>query len=547
MKKLFLFFALIAWSFALFASETRGKFAFDPAKPQTVSDTKSEAAFYNYFKAEVDKGNFVLKSTDLHSLTGIEHSRYDQVCCGLRVWGGEIIVHIWNGKFLSYDGEYFKIPKIDIEPKISISEIVGMLEDYFDIKGLREDPTQTQLVIYPLNDHEFRLAYELHVKNMEGKLFNETVLVDAENGTVFLHFTNIIQDELTIGTGEGQHGDTLKFPTTLDQSQYYLMDLAAARPFVQKTFDAKYSHPSTVYVSASADNTWPSDNIVNIHTYIGYAYDFYFITLELKGLNGNNRPLDAFGHVFSKAEGLYDNAFWHSDPNSLYGVGLYFLEPYRTTEDNGAAIDVVGHEYSHAVTHYHAQLKYLYESGALDESFSDIMGTAIEYAFQPEGQGYNEADWYNGEDANRTFSYSRCRCLSDPNVNSQLKNAGFPPKWWLPDPCHISQKIPTLYDSYGYVIDNGNVHFNCTIFPHAFYLLAHGGTNKISGISVEGIGLNKAITIFYNAWVHHMISTTNFLGAANALLKSSFEIYGGSSGEYNQTINAIRAIGYIVK
>src|SRR4030042_3451554 len=79
MRKFFIFLALIAWSFALFASETRGKFAFDPAKPQTVSDTKSEAAFYNYFKAEVGKGTFVLKSTDLHPLTGIEHSRSDQV------------------------------------------------------------------------------------------------------------------------------------------------------------------------------------------------------------------------------------------------------------------------------------------------------------------------------------------------------------------------------------------------------------------------------------------------------------------------------------
>jgi thermolysin len=319
-----------------------------------------------------------------------------------------------------------------------------------------------------------------------------------------------------------------------------------ARPFVQKTFDAEYSFPSTVYLPASADNTWPRDNIVNIHTYIGYAYDFYFITLGLKGVNGNNRPLSAFGHVFSKSRELYDNAFWNPNTNYLYGVGLYFLEPYQTTQDNGAAIDVVGHEYSHAVTYYHAELRYLFESGALSESFSDIMGTAIEFAFQPEGEGYNEADWYHGEDRNPTFSYSECRCQSDPNVNSQLKNGGLPHKWWLPDPCHLSQQIPP-YSPYGYIWDNGGVHLNCTIFPHAFYLLAHGGTNKISGVSVEGIGLNKAITIFYSAWVHHMISTTNFLGAANALLKSSYEIYGGSSAEYEQTVNAIRAIGYIVK
>jgi len=546
MKKALLFLTLVAWSFALFAGETRGKVAVDPSRPQAVEDRNSEAMFTRHFKAELEKGNFVLKSTDVHSLTGIEHSRYDQLYCGLRVWGGEIIVHVRNGEFLSHDGQYFNIPKMDTEPKISIPEAMESLESYFKIKGLSEDPAYTELVIYPLDDKEFRLAYELRIRNAEDKIFNETVLVDAENGTVFLHFPNVIQDELTIGHGEGQHGDHLKFPTTFTNSQYYLMDSAAVRPFVQKTFDAEHSHPGTVYASASADNTWPSDNIVNIHAYIGYAYDFYSITLGLRGVNGNNRALNAFGHVFSKSEGLYDNAFWNPDAHWLYGVGLYFLDPYHTTEDTGAAIDIVGHEYSHAVTHYHAGLKYLNESGALNESFSDVMGTAIEYTFQPEGQGYNLADWYNGEDGNRTFSYSRCRCQSNPNVNSQLKNAGFPQRWWLPDPCHIKQKILPFTHN-GYLVDNGGVHLNCTIFPHAFYLLAHGGTNKISGIRVEGIGLSKALSIFYDAWVHHMVSTTNFLGAANALLKSAFEIYGGSSAEYAQTVNAVRAIGYTVK
>jgi thermolysin len=323
-----------------------------------------------------------------------------------------------------------------------------------------------------------------------------------------------------------------------------MVDLAVARPFVQRTYDAKHQFGAAISQSSSSTNTWASDNIVNVNTYIGYTYDFYYATFGLKGPNNANMPLTSFAHIYSVSQGLYDNAYWQMD-TSGYGQGMYFEDPYNGNKDYGAALDVCAHELSHAVTSFHSNLTYYGESGALNESFSDIMGTACEWFFQPAGTGYNMADWVNGEDAGPTFTYDKCRRQDNPNLNSQLKDAGYSSAYWYPDPAHIAQKVPTLYSG-STAIDNGGVHLNMTIFPHAFYLLAHGGVNPYSGLTVSAIGLAAAERIFYDAWINRMTSSTTFLQAAQALLNSAYYLYGSSSNEYAQTIAAIRAIGYTV-
>ena len=79
-----------------------------------------------------------------------------------------------------------------------------------------------------------------------------------------------------------------------------------------------------------------------------------------------------------------------------------------------------------------------------------------------------------------------------------------------------------------------------------FYLLAAGGTNPVSNLTVGSIGLEAATKIFYDAFVNRMTSSTNFLGAANALLASAYSLYGSASNEYSQMKSALRAIGYTV-
>ncbi|MCX6575711.1 MAG: M4 family metallopeptidase [Candidatus Aminicenantes bacterium] len=544
MRKFFAFIAVVLLSSNLFGMRVGMMQVVDPARPRSAQDIRAEKVVWAFLAAEIENGHFVLKTIQCDTLSPVEHRRYRQMFAGLPIWGGEIIQHVRNGKVESYDGEYFIISQLDPKPRLTMAQALESLQGILKETGLEIAAERSELVIFPQNDHEFRLAYKLWVRKPNAPMFNETAIVDATTGAVLLHFSNIKSEDIIIGVGLGQRGDTLKFPTSLSNSLYYMKDSASVRPFAQSTFDGKHQYGGTIYVSSSSNNSWASDNIVNVHTYIGYTYDLYFAMFGLKGPNNANMPLKAFAHIYSPSQGLTDNAFWHED-DSMYGQGFYILDPYRGTMDWGAAIDVVAHELSHAVTSYHANLTYYGESGALNESFSDIIGTATEWMFQHEGTGYNLADWINGEDAAAPFSYDKCRRQDNPNLNSQLKNAGYPSAYWFPDPAHIAQKVPSIYSG-GYPIDNDNVHINCTIYPHVFYLLAHGGTNPVSGMSVSAVGLENAIKIFYDAFVNRATDKTDFLGMANILLASSYYLYGSSSNEYAQVKQALRAIGYIV-
>jgi len=257
---------------------------------------------------------------------------------------------------------------------------------------------------------------------------------------------------------------------------------------------------------------------------VGQVYDFYYHTFGRQGINDHN--LDTVVYVHNNK--YKDNAFWNGD-------ALHFCVAGNSNKETGACLDIVAHEYSHGVTDYSSDLVYSFESGALNESFSDIMGTAAEFYWHPPGNGLYMADWYIGEDALPYFSISDCRNLADPNANSQLGDSRYP------DPCHLSQKFDVPYN-----MDSGGVHLNATIYSHAYYLLAHGGRNRVSQVWVNGIGIDKATRIFYTAFVNYLTKNSDFMDAANALLSVVSALYGKGSEEYQQTIKAMEAIGWIV-
>jgi len=145
-------------------------------------------------------------------------------------------------------------------------------------------------------------------------------------------------------------------------------------------------------------------------------------------------------------------------------------------------LDVVGHELSHGVTEATSGLIYQNESGALNESFSDMMGTAIEYSYY--GANYSGL-WTLGEDIGPDGSpyADGLRNLADPTV--------------FGDPSHYA-------DRYTGTSDNGGVHTNSSISNHWFYRLVEGGqnaaANRASGTNVQGIGMAATEQIVFLAF-----------------------------------------------
>ena len=170
---------------------------------------------------------------------------------------------------------------------------------------------------------------------------------------------------------------------------------------------------------------------------------------------------------------------------------------------------MVAHELTHGLTECTSALVYVDASGALNESFSDIMGTAVEfYANEPltsacvltVGQTVC-ADWNIGEDIDLRAGTNGFRNMADPEVHGQPDHMSE----WYPDPANT---------------DNGGVHTNSGIPNHAFYLLAQGGLNAscatpashdsshcaaggpgTSGAPVVSVGFSDAESIFFLAFI----------------------------------------------
>jgi hypothetical protein len=188
---------------------------------------------------------------------------------------------------------------------------------------------------------------------------------------------------------------------------------------------------------------------------------------------------------------------------------------------NSATLDIAGHEFTHGVVRFSANLNTFGESGALIESFCDIFGTMIEDF----SRGSN--NWTIGEDAST---------IRDMQTPSNTAN----PSTYLTDPLWVNTIgcIPGSANDPG---DNCGVHTNAGVQNHWFYLLSQGGTQN--GVIVQGIGIDKAASIAYTNLTTFLGSNANHPAARLGAISAAKQLYGVCSNEVIQTTNAWAAVG----
>jgi bacillolysin len=150
------------------------------------------------------------------------------------------------------------------------------------------------------------------------------------------------------------------------------------------------------------------------------------------------------------------------------------------------------------------------------------MGAAVEFMFQPSGGNLMQADYLMGEDAVRPAGI---RSFSNPNAYGH--------------PDHYSVRFTGT-------ADGGGVHINSSISNHAFYLAVEGGTNRISGRAVQGIGAanrTQMESIFYRAMTQLLPSNATFSMARGATIQAARDLFGGNSAAERAITDAWTAVG----
>jgi Zn-dependent metalloprotease len=245
----------------------------------------------------------------------------------------------------------------------------------------------------------------------------------------------------------------------------------------------------------------------------GATYDFYYELFERNSIDDRGLRLDSTVHY----EQNYDNAFWNGD-QMVYGDGDGQIFQRFTK-----AIDVIAHELTHGITQYEANLMYWGESGALNESMSDVFGSLVKQRVL--NQTAEEADWIIGEG------------LFTPNVQGVGIRSMKEPGTAYNDPVLGKDPQPATYQNrYRGNEDNGGVHINSGIANRAFYIAA----TEIGGYAWE-----KAGKIWYTALTDRLRQRSNFKRAATVTLEIAGTLYGEGSAEQNAVRKGWQTVGVI--
>lgn len=469
-------------------------------------------------------------------VAGTEHYRYQQTLHGIAVENAIMMMHVANGKIKSQNGKWIKdFPaNIPTNPSVNESSALNKALQYIGaskykwelpseeafLKREQKNPNATfypkATLVYYSGERDvipsaLRLAYRFDVYAQE-PVSRQIVFVDAVNGKI-LGKRELIHETNAIGTAQTAFSGTQTITTDFTGATYRLRETGRGAGVSVNTYNLQTGvNYGTAIDFTDADNNWNNVNAAkdqyatDAHWGAEMTYDYYYQKYGRNSIDGNGMALNSYVHYSS----AYFNAFWDGT-RMTYGDGdaAHGNKPLTS-------LDVCGHEITHGVTERTSALVYSYESGAMNEGFSDIFGTAIEAFARP-----TNTDWLIGGD------FFAIRSMSNPNAFSQPDTYGG--TYW--------------YTGSG---DNGGVHYNSGVLNYWFYLLTVGGSGVNDhnfSYNVNGIGMDKAAAIAYRLNTFYLTPTSEYTDARTLGVQAAEDLYGIGSNEAIQTSNAFTAVG----
>ena len=448
---------------------------------------------------------------------GMTHVRLQQVYAHVPVYGRDIYLHLNNeNQLVAVNGRLSPISAaVDTKPALTANAAIERARQALGTLQGRDKDTASLTIYYDAADTP-HLAFLVSASPALDKRYE--LFIDAHSGEVLHQANRICFDGRVNASGTDLSGVTRPFSAWQIGADNYMIDAskqmfdAGRSSFLDKTvgtinvYDAANGNGEKLYYNqTTVPTSWANANAVSAVFWGNAVYDYYL------NVHGRNSIDAAGGTIFMAVnyETDYNNAFWNGQ-FMIFGNG-----DGSSFSDLAGALDVTGHEMTHGVIEHTANLIYENQSGALNESFADVFGTAVE--FYKNGA---DANWLMGEDVTTpTISGDALRDMQNPASGKVA---------FSKQPTTMSEYRNLSNDEDG---DYGGVHTNSGIPNRAFYLV------------VQAIGMQKAEKIYYRTLANYLTRSAQFIDLRLALEKAAADIYGRGSAEQIAIQNAMDQVG----
>lgn len=505
----------------------------------TVADFTKD--INEYFNLDNDhKFELVVEKFDKE--TGFTTFSYQHFYKDVKVNGDMFFLHVKEGKIKYINGQVVSIKNMSTLETVSEEKAKDIAYNSF---GSSENVKvgAVDKYIFKKESQENSLVVKMVYKiNLTGSkpLKSIDFIIDAQSGEIISQ-RNKLQHVDTPSTSATYYRGNKSITVDSYNGSYRLMDNARKiRTLNGSQLDGNLNNDGTFSGFSEYTNTSPnftSNSLkpaIEVHWAMKQTYDYYKNIHNRTSFDGNGHSINNYydgGSFLGDDENAaaLDEVFGTDVYNGMfYGKGGADMYPV-------VCLDVAGHEFSHMVVSRNGNggLDYENESGALNESFADIFGTAIEFYVN------DNPNWTMGEGVfKNNVSPNYIRSMSNPNNTPSLSNKQ--PDTYKGNYWEKTTNNPNAYNDYG------GVHINSGVGNHWFYLLSVGGMgiNDLGkNYYVNPITIQKAEKIAYSALINGLSPTATYLDAFNATKAAAATLYGPNSNEWEQVVNAWYAVG----
>lgn len=427
-------------------------------------------------------------------------NRYQQLYRGVPVFGGNMVINqqFYSGGLFNYTvaGKVSPNLNIDVTPALSAEEAVQIAHQMVaKVHGQNASILSTAEPSLWIYDERLftspalpaQLVWKVEVRGTEERPFHEVMLINAHNGKLTIRYDRLDEgwnlkpkDKKAIKPSAQQSiGEESIEALSGGTATWEVYGALNNDDITDDFLVCANSSPDCSGYSSDSDSVLVND-AAEAKQHLLDTYNFFWTKVGRDSIDDVGMTLKAvvdYGPAYTSSS-WYQNAYWN-------GTQMTFGDLFTTD-------DVTAHELTHGVTEYTAGLYYIYQSGAINESMSDVFGELVDLSYNSDRISFADMTykWLVGEDILAPLGYLW--------VIRSMKN---PPAYGDPD----SMTSPKYYKGPG---DYGGVHTNSGVNNKAAYLMVDGGTFNYK--TVTPLGINKVAALYYKALTTYLFPSANY-------------------------------------